>query len=219
MKLKVIFIVILGVVIGTIIGLVGLWLINSGVFRGDGVPTESDANQVMLEDKSLYVDIIDADAYYEQNSKVLFSIESGKSKDVLSEKEIISDFEDRGFFYISFTKDNYANNEFIDTTEIDSDSEEKHPEYRTYYSTDNGEFWTIISTNGKVVANPVSYNMQSELSVQVIISESESICCYDNHTGKFYETIPNSDVLIVKVVEKINADTLDSLTVEEIDKL
>ena len=89
MKLKVIFIVILGVVIGTIIGLVGLWLINSGVFRGDGVPTESDANQVMLEDKSLYVDIIDADAYYEQNSKVLFSIESGKSKDVLSEKEII----------------------------------------------------------------------------------------------------------------------------------
>lgn len=71
--------------------------------------------------------------------------------------------------------------------------------------------------NGSVVANPVSFNIQSELSVQVIISEKDTVTSYDSTTNKFFETIPDESVLLVITVDRIDAETLNSLTIGEID--
>ena len=73
--------------------------------------------------------------------------------------------------------------------------------------------------NGSIFANPVSYNMNSERTAQLLISESEQLTSYESNTNKYYVTIPNEDAAIVRVVEKIDADSLNKLTVEEIDKL
>ena len=83
----------------------------------------------------------------------------------------------------------------------------------------NEELWTIIVLNGCIMANPVSFNVESDLGVQLIIAESDVISCYDSQTNMFYETIPNETELIVKVVDRIDAETLDSLTVEVIKGL
>lgn len=69
------------------------------------------------------------------------------------------------------------------------------------------------------MANPVSFNAESELGVQLIIAESEVISCYDSQSNMFYETIPNETELIVKVVDRIDTETLDRLTVEVIKEL
>ena len=61
--------------------------------------------------------------------------------------------------------------------------------------------------------------MNSERTAQLLISESEQLTSYESNTNKYYVTIPNEDAAIVRVVEKIDADSLNKLTVEEIDKL
>jgi len=42
---------------------------------------------------------------------------------------------------------------------------------------------------------------------------------YDSSTNKFYKNVPNESVMTVKVVEKIDAETLKNLTIEVIDAL
>ena len=73
---------------------------------------------------------------------------------------------------------------------------------------------------GSVIANPVGYNMESNAhGAQLILSESEVITSYDSVTNSFYESIPNESELIVKTVNHIDAETLNSLTVEDIEAL
>ena len=73
--------------------------------------------------------------------------------------------------------------------------------------------------NGTIAANPVFYNEQSELPAQLIITETDSLVSYDSSKNKFYETVPINLALIVKKVDTINAETLEKLTIEEIDSL
>ena len=103
--------------------------------------------------------------------------------------------------------------------EITEETTQKYPLYYTYYITESGDLWTILVIDGKVTANPASYNMNSELAVQVVISESETIMSYDSETNTYYETIPDPETLIVKVVPEINAEVLEQLTFEGIDTL
>ena len=60
---------------------------------------------------------------------------------------------------------------------------------------------------------------QKESGVQVMLSEEDTITSYDSTTNKFYVNIPNADILTVKKVDKIDAETLDKLTYGELDKL
>lgn len=76
-----------------------------------------------------------------------------------------------------------------------------------------------MAINGHIIAYPVSYNMELETGVETVISESEIIMGFDSETNTFYETIPAESELIVKVIKKIDAETLDSLTKEDIAAL
>ena len=170
-------------------------------------------------DESLGIEITDADAYYEDNVTIISVTDAKSSKTVQAEKDIIDDLKSRGFVEISAYTDYEMDGTFHQETEIDADSKEQHPKYKAYYISEANEFWTLIWINGKIMANPVTYNFESENEVQLVLSEDEKINGYDNYTGKFYETIPDENALIVKVVEAIDKETLDRLTAEEIEKL
>ncbi len=161
----------------------------------------------------------DADDFYEQNSQIISEVDVNNSDDVQTETEICNNLAKRGFEDYPVSTEYSMDGDYFDATIISETSSEKHPMYQTNYITANGEVWTIFIINGSVMANPVSYNMQSGLGVQVIISESETVTSYDSTTNKFYETIPDKSALIVKVVEEINAKTLENLTFGVIDGL
>ena len=46
--------------------------------------------------------------------------------------------------------------------------------------------------------------------VQLVVAESEVMTCYDSKTNSFYNTKPNKSELIIKQVDRIDAETLNS---------
>ena len=107
--------------------------------------------------------------------------------------------------------------EYVDDTEVAEGSTNKHPMYETSYIAENGDVWTIFVVNGAIFARPVSFNLESELEAELLFSETKEVTSYDDETNKFYVTIPKESAAIVKVVDKIDAETLDKLTVEVIN--
>lgn len=160
-------------------------------------------------------DRIDVEEYYRQNGELLDKCRVNESDDVQNEIQAIEAFKVRGFAKFPIYSDYLMNGEYTGEIEV-SGTNEKHPSYQTSYVSSSGELWTIIMMNGSIIANPVSYNMESELGVQTIISESKVIIGYDSENNTFYETIPKESELIVKVVDKIDSETLNSLTKEVI---
>lgn len=167
---------------------------------------------------AMKTDPVDVEEYYKEKSSIVTSYDVKTSDGIQAEKKAVEDIKERGFEQYPVTYDYSIDGEYIKEQEA-SGSKETHPIYQTYYASSNGELWTIIVINGSIIANPVSYNMQSERGVQLVISESEVITGYDSEKNVFYETIPNESELIVVVVDKIDAATLDSLTVEVINGL
>lgn len=161
---------------------------------------------------------IDVEEYYSQNGDLIDKYSAEESDDVQSEKQALVDMENRGFNDYPVYSDYLISGEYTGMIEI-SETDEIHPSYQTSYITSEGDIWTIFLMNGAVIANPVSYNMQSGRNVQLILSESEKIMGYDSETNMFYEVKINESELIVKVVDRIDAQTLDKLSVEEIDDL
>ncbi len=159
------------------------------------------------------------DEYYEENSTVIRSFDASLSEDVHTEEEVISFLEERGFTQYPITFDFAMGGEYNGKTEITGDANEKRPMYQTIFKTENNEIWNIFVINGEIFANPVSYNLESELPAQLLISESEQFTSYNYKTNKYYVTIPKETEVIAKIVEKIDAEALNRLTCEEIDKL
>lgn len=173
----------------------------------------------VLEDESYRLEAPDAAEYFEQNAKIVSAVDVNGSNAIQSENELNNNLTARGFGDYPIISEYSMDGEYYESTEISETSMEEHPIYQTFYVTASGDVWTIFVINGAVMANPVSYNMQSDLGVQVMISESETVTSYDSTTNKFYVTVPDESVLIVKVVERIDAETLESLTFEVIEGL
>ena len=173
---------------------------NSGIAKSEPVEIEEP-------------EPIDVEEYYKEKSTVVASYEAGRSEHTRSEGQAIEDMQARGFEQYPVTYEYSQDGTYVKEQEA-ANSNEQHPIYQTFYFSANEELWTIIEINGSVIANPVSYNMQSERGVQLVISESEVITGYDSSKNTFYETVPNASELIVHVVERIDANTLDSLTVD-----
>lgn len=160
----------------------------------------------------------ESDKYYWDNSEeVLAVIDAKESTDVPSEDEVLDVLDERGFGDSPVIYEYSLDGEYLDETEVTDGSSVRRPMYLATYLAKSGLVWTIYITNGKVMAYPASYNLDSGLDVEVIFSETEELISYDDETNQFYVTIPKSTVVIVNVVERIDAETLDKLTVEEIN--
>lgn len=161
----------------------------------------------------------EAATYFSENSKVIRVIDVEKSEDVMTETEAIKFFADRGFSMSPVTYEHSINGDYIYDGEAIDGSDEKHPIYETIYLSIHNEAWSLLLVDGKLFANPVSFNLESNLQSQLLISESESIVSYDDQINKFFVTIPKKSAAIVKTINKIDADSLNQLTVEVIKDL
>ena len=156
---------------------------------------------------------------FENNSNIIPEISASESDAVFTESEAYANLTERGFGEYPITTEYSMEGEYTEAAGISASAATKHPIYQTYYVTANEDIWTIFIINGAIMANPVSYNAQSDLGIQVIISESNTVVSYDSTTNKFYETIPSESSLIVKTVGRIDVEVLNGLTIGAIDNL
>jgi hypothetical protein len=161
----------------------------------------------------------DADSYFEDNATIVSKIDANDSTTVATEAETCDTLTERGLDEYPITTEYSMAGDYSEAAEVSPGSSAKHPTYQTYYVAKNGDIWTVFIINGAIMANPVSYNVRSGLDAQVILSESNTVMSYDGTTNRFYETIPNESSLIVKTVDRIDAQTLESLTIGAIDEL
>ena len=136
---------------------------------------------------------------------------------VQTETQAIGSMEERGFSDYPVSYDYTMDGQYCDDVELVSGSSEERPRYYTYYLSDNGDAWTIYTINGAFFAYPVSFNLESELGVETLVSESALVTSYDSETNKYIVTIPDASGLNLKIVDKIDANTLNSLTFEELN--
>ncbi len=157
------------------------------------------------------------DSYYKENAKVVKTVNASQSAEVLTEEQVIAMLKERGFSADKVTYEYRMGGEYVGEKSIKGDPNKKRPMYMTDYYSAAGELWTIFVINGDIIANPVSYNVQSTRPVQLLISEKTEITSYDHTTDTYYVTVPKSSAVVVKKIKKISADALDKLTCEGID--
>ena len=161
----------------------------------------------------------EAEAYYETNAELMYIIIVEESDDVLSEADVKSLLMSKGLGDNPITYEHSITGERVDNAEVADDSTNTHPMYQTLFLSETGEAWAIYVINGAVYANPVSFNLESNLDAQLLVSESETLTSYDDATNQFFVTIPHESEIILQTVDKINAEALDKLTIEELCNL
>ena len=155
--------------------------------------------------------------YYQENSEEIVAVEKAEETEkVFTEKEALALLTERGFTDYPLIYDYDMDGTYVDEMEASAVSDEKHPMYQTYYVAADGSIWTIHIVGRTIAANPASYNLESDLDAQVMISETETLTSYTEMGNKFYETVPKESAVILKIVDKITSQRLDELTYEEV---
>lgn len=155
--------------------------------------------------------------YYEENSEEIVSVEAVEENDgVFSEKEAVKFMSERGFTEYPLKYDYTIDGTYTDEAEASPESDEKHPMYMTYFVAEDGAVWSVFIVGKTIAANPASYNLESDLDAQVLVSETETLTSYTEMGNKFYETIPKESAVKLKVVDKITNQKLNDLTYEEV---
>lgn len=176
-------------------------------------------NAVVKYDMKNQETISPADEYYQNTSEKIISTEYANENNCLSEAEVSALLIEKHFdkFPISYEYD--LNGTYTDEIEVDKNSTVKHPMYQTMYVAENGDVWNVFVVGKSIYACPLSYNFETDTEVEYIFGEKDTLVCYAEDNNKFYTTIPKDTVVAYNVVEAINAETLEKLTFEEIDKL
>ena len=159
----------------------------------------------------------DADVSAAETETKSFSVEKADEKaDVYTESEALRLMEARGFTEYPLTYDYDMDGTYTDETEALPDSDAKHPMYQTYYVGEDNSVWTIMIVGKMIAANPVSYNLESDLDVQILVSETDTLTSYTEMGNQFYTTIPKESAVLLKVVDQITSQSLNTLTFEEV---
>lgn len=218
MKAKPILFICIGLVLAALAAAAGVFLLREPEkpARKEDRPTETTGAAETVPEEFI-VPARDAEEYFQENSEVIRVTRAKASDDVLSGSKTLEELENRGFTNYALTSTYSMDGTYHDPVIITPDSKEKHPIYETIHQTESGELWSILVINGKFMANPLSYNLQSGRSVQIILSESETVTSYDGTTSTFYETIPDSGTMIIITVDRIDAQTLEEYTTGVID--
>jgi hypothetical protein len=160
----------------------------------------------------------EADDYFWETSKVYKVTNAMESDDVKSEKEAIAIFTERGFAQYPIEYDYSMDGKYLGDTEASESSSDKHPRYYTYYVSDNGDYFTIYLIEDSIVAFPISMLLDLKLSVEVLISDSDKVTSYNAAVNKFYLNRPTGTTATVKTIQRVDADSLNALTKEDLFK-
>ncbi len=183
---------------------------RSGGGGGGTTPTteETTTEEITMED---------ADTFYHKNAEVIAVTKATDSKAVLSEKDAVKELKARGFDQFPITRSYTMDGEFLEEDEIKDAGSDKRPMYETSYRTEAGDLWTISIVNDTYVAYPSSYNLEKQ--TMAVFSEKDSITAYDGDSNQFYQIKPKKELATLLTIDKVDAEHLEKLTTEEIDKL
>lgn len=177
----------------------------------DDASTEHPTDAV--EETTLYeAETIDADEYFDENSQVVKTIDVNSSN-ALSESEVCSKFNERGFSEYDIVYNYNMDGEYCESGSASSYSSTRHPMYETYFVSSQHVIWIISDINNCITAYPVSINADRENGVEVIVAESDTITSYDSASNTYYETNPDNSILQVIKIDKINKDTLENIKI------
>ena len=155
-----------------------------------------------------------------EHAEIVSKTEVGASEHIMTETEAIAFFKDRGLGNLEVMVSYDMDGTYFFDREAADGSTDKHPAYEASYTAANGDLWQLFLHNGKLFAYPVSYNFNDNKNkAAVVISESESIVSYDSATNTYYEIIPDGTEVVVKVVEKIDAATIDEISGKGVGRL
>jgi len=155
--------------------------------------------------------------FFHANSEIVSQIPAASAGRTETQANV--NLRDRGFMNMPITVDYKMDGTYTGKQEISTTGTEKHPIYTTTFVTTNGNIWVIMEINGDVFALPLSFNQERGNAVPIILSETETITSYDSASNQFFVTKPDESVYTVKVVERIDAETLDALTRWEVEQL
>lgn len=181
--------------------------------------TDNTANTADVDLGENYtVPAFDAEKYFDEYTQLVSKLDVPSSQTVFTANEAYKAFEERGFSNVTLMYEYDMSGEYLGEQEASYYSDDKAPIYQAYYSTSDGNLWIIMEVNGEFFATPVFYNLDENSAKYVIISEKETITSYDSTTNKFYVNVPDQSNVRVKVVGRIDAETIETLTKEEIEK-
>ena len=156
----------------------------------------------------------DVRAYFEERSEIISVTPVKDSENTMSEEDAVEELKERGFTTYPITSDYSVDGEFTDSVEVEDDSSTQHPIYRTYYMTAANELWSVALVDGVLTATPSLFNLQHPDKVPVEVSETGEIASYDLSTNSIYLTVPFDTAMDVRVVDRIDAATLESFDLE-----
>ena len=179
----------------------------------NSVNTFNSQNNYSADIKEYIEQPIDAEALLKEKGEIISKTEASKSNTVLESSDAINDFNNRGFHTDSILSTYNINGE-LDEKVVTKDDGNTHPVYLYNYTSPDGNAWQLLSVNGKLMAYPLTYNLQeNKTETAVIVSESNSVFTYDCATNTFFEIIPNGTAIRVIQAEQINKSTLDNLSI------
>lgn len=154
--------------------------------------------------------------FYTDSGTVVHSCAVESSPTVQTEQQALAELQSRGFPVESVNAYYTLDGTFVEAEIAETAGSQQHPYYTAQYLSATGELWSLEMVNGSLTAMPVGYNLESQ--VLVVISEKDSVSCYDKENGMFYDVVPNADVMVVARAHRIDAATLDTLTKEVLDR-
>ena len=177
-----------------------------------------DGDMIISIEEETYVEE-SVEQYLERTAKIVSKVSVNESANVMTGAEVTGFLGDRGFGNLSVTSDFSMDGEYVDEVEVTSDTAEKYPEYTSFFESESGITWMLDVSNGCITAVPLTYLIGNEVELRIILAESDKIMSYDPESNQFYEVIPDKWEYFVVTVPKIDAETLNNMTSEELDKL
>jgi len=197
---------------------------NVADFEGDkkDEPGENDGSDGLGNSEKENETTDDQNVKYEDyNGTEVIVVSSEKveeSKNNKTTEDVKNELKDRGFESLQITSKYNIKGDFVSEFNQNKDTEELHPTYDMVYNSDKGDQWFIYCYGGQFFAFPISYNQNSGRDEYLIISEKDSIMSYDCMSNTYNEIIPQKTDLIIRKVDRIDKNTLDSLTSEVLNE-
>ena len=172
------------------------------------------------EDDEIYTDIED---YFDDVGLTVLDTETASiSTSVQTEAEVKEFLEARGFgqrqieeytigYPVIYTE--LMNGTVVDETEVEGDSDVKHPLYYTFYlansDTDNPVLWTIYVINGNIFSYPASFITQTDTKKEVLVTEKTDGSVISYYKGTYYSLSADGESVVTPAVETIDATALN----------
>lgn len=145
--------------------------------------------------------------------------EPADEDDLFTEAEACREFSKRGFKDVEIVAYYNTDGEHIGTLTISPDSREKHPYYEALYKTPSNVVWTVVLMGDSFYAEPLSFKAGDVWDTPHMVSEMEDYRVYDGEANAFFTVEPDDDALELKLVDRIDAVTLNGLDAKGVDEL